>query len=91
LPIGADSSPHRANFWHKNAKERLVFPADFGQNRRDENLAPRPWEVTAMTQPNESRTEKAFFPEGAIAFFAAMLLLYAAIWGVLYWIMIIRS
>jgi hypothetical protein len=46
---------------------------------------------TAMDQPNEFKTEEIFFPRGAIAFFVLMLALYAAIWGLLYWIMIIRS
>jgi hypothetical protein len=32
-----------------------------------------------------------FFPSGAIFFFVLLLLFYAALWFVLYWIMIARS
>ncbi|MGH8094404.1 MAG: hypothetical protein ACREIF_13195 [Chthoniobacterales bacterium] len=41
--------------------------------------------------PNAPTSEKRFFPRGAIVFFVLMLLLYAAIWFTLYWIMILRS
>lgn len=37
------------------------------------------------------RSEAAFFPSGAIFFFALLLLFYAALWFVIYWIMIARS
>ncbi len=36
-------------------------------------------------------SENKFFPKGAIFFFAMLLLFYAAIWFVIYWIMIARS
>jgi hypothetical protein len=42
-----------------------------------------------MTAPNE--VEKKFFPSGAIFFFALLLLFYALLWLVIYWIMIARS
>ena len=42
-------------------------------------------------EPNESKSEKPFFPSGAIAFFILLLLLYTVIWLTLYWIMIVRS
>ena len=32
-----------------------------------------------------------FFPRGAIFFFAVLLLFYAALWLVIYWLMISRS
>lgn len=35
--------------------------------------------------------ENKFFPSGAIFFFALLLLSYAAIWFVIYWIMVARS
>jgi hypothetical protein len=44
-----------------------------------------------MMNPNESENEKRFFPSGAIFFFAMLLLFYAALWFVVYWIMIVRS
>lgn len=34
---------------------------------------------------------KKFFPSGAIFFFALLLAFYAALWFVIYWIMIARS
>jgi len=37
--------------------------------------------------PNEGR----FFPRGAVLFFALLLLFYAALWFVIYWIMIARA
>jgi hypothetical protein len=42
-----------------------------------------------MAEPNE--TERKFFPSGAIFFFALLLLFYALLWAVIYWIMIVRS
>jgi hypothetical protein len=44
-----------------------------------------------MTTSKESENGKRFFPSGAIFFFALLLLLYAAIWFLIYWIMISRS
>ena len=41
--------------------------------------------------PAEPGTEKPFFPSGAIFFFALLLLFYAALWLVIYWLMIVRS
>jgi hypothetical protein len=41
--------------------------------------------------PNESENEKKFFPSGALLFFALLLVFYAALWFVIYWIMIARS
>ena len=40
---------------------------------------------------NESENEKSFFPSGALFFFALLLVFYAALWFVIYWIMIARS
>jgi hypothetical protein len=36
-------------------------------------------------------TEGKFFPSGAIFFFAALIVFYAALWLVIYWLMIARS
>jgi hypothetical protein len=36
-------------------------------------------------------SEKTFFPSGAVFFFVLLLLFYAALWFVIYWIMIARS
>ncbi len=44
-----------------------------------------------MTPPSESEPDKPFFPSGAVFFFALLLVFYAALWGVIYWIMIARS
>jgi hypothetical protein len=41
--------------------------------------------------PSEPKNENKFFPSGAIFFFALLLLFYAALWFVIYWIMIARS
>jgi hypothetical protein len=35
--------------------------------------------------------EEKFFPSGAIVFFALLILFYAALWLVVYWIMIARA
>jgi hypothetical protein len=42
-----------------------------------------------MIEPNEK--EREFFPSGAVLFFALLLLFYAGLWFLLYWIMIARS
>ena len=41
--------------------------------------------------PNVSDAEKKFFPKGAVFFFALLLTFYAALWLVIYWLMIARS
>jgi hypothetical protein len=41
--------------------------------------------------PSGPENEKKFFPSGAIFFFALLLLFYALLWLVIYWIMIARS
>jgi len=40
---------------------------------------------------NPAEPEKKFFPSGAIFFFALLLVFYAALWLVIYWLMIVRS
>ena len=42
-----------------------------------------------MIAPNE--TEEKFFPRGAIFFFVLLLVFYAALWFVIYALMIARS
>jgi hypothetical protein len=44
-----------------------------------------------VQEPNDPNNGKPFFPSGAIFFFALLLLFYAALWFVIYWIMISRS
>ncbi len=44
-----------------------------------------------MTPEDQSEPAKAFFPSGAAFFFALLLVFYAALWGVIYWVMIARS
>jgi len=46
-------------------------------------------EARRVTEPNE--TEGKFFPRGAIFFFALLLVFYALLWLVIYWLMIARS
>lgn len=41
--------------------------------------------------PAEPDKEKSFFPSGAIFFFTLLLVFYAALWLVIYWLMIARS
>ena len=42
-----------------------------------------------MNGSPENQTK--FFPRGAIFFFALLLVFYAALWLVIYWLMIVRS
>jgi hypothetical protein len=44
-----------------------------------------------MMQTDERPNDKSFFPSGAIFFFALLLLFYAGLWLVIYWLMIARS
>jgi len=43
-----------------------------------------------VTEPNDA-SAKSFFPSGAIFFFVLLLVFYALLWLVIYWIMIARS
>jgi hypothetical protein len=42
-------------------------------------------------EPGEPENGRRFFPSGAIFFFALLILFYAALWLVIYWIMIGRA
>jgi hypothetical protein len=42
-------------------------------------------------EASEPENRKRFFPSGAIFFFALLILFYAALWLVIYWIMIARA
>jgi hypothetical protein len=42
-------------------------------------------------EPSPKQDEKPFFPSGAIFFFALLLLFYAALWFVIYWVMVARA
>jgi hypothetical protein len=53
--------------------------------RSDDNNDPE------VNEPNDSKNGKTFFPSGAIFFFAFMILFYAALWLIIYWIMIARA
>ena len=44
-----------------------------------------------MMEPSEPESRERFFPGGAIFFFAVLILFYAALWLVIYWIMIARA
>jgi hypothetical protein len=51
----------------------------------------RPDNDSEAMEPNESNNGKRFFPTGAIFFFALLVVFYAALWLVVYWIMIARA
>jgi hypothetical protein len=42
-------------------------------------------------EPSEPENRERFFPSGAIFFFALLVLFYAALWLIIYWIMIARA
>jgi hypothetical protein len=42
-------------------------------------------------EPSEPESSKGFFPSGAVFFFVLLVLFYAALWLVVYWIMIARA
>jgi hypothetical protein len=44
-----------------------------------------------IMRPGEPESSRRFFPSGAIFFFALLILFYAALWLVVYWIMIARA
>jgi hypothetical protein len=41
--------------------------------------------------PGERESGTRFFPSGAIFFFAILIVFYAALWLVVYWIMLARA
>lgn len=53
------------------------------------SLAKRSRNLHDVTEPTESKRE--FFPSGAIFFFVLLLLFYAALWFVIYAVMVARS
>jgi hypothetical protein len=42
-------------------------------------------------EPGEPESGRQFFPTGAIFFFALLIVFYAALWLVVYWIMVARA
>jgi hypothetical protein len=44
-----------------------------------------------MMDTGEPENEERFFPSGAIFFFSLLILFYAALWLVIYWIMVARA
>ena len=42
-------------------------------------------------EPGEPQNARRFFPSGAIFFFALLIVFYAALWLVVYWIMVARA
>jgi hypothetical protein len=42
-------------------------------------------------EPSESENGRRFFPSGAILFFTLLIVFYAALWLLVYWIMIARA
>jgi hypothetical protein len=47
--------------------------------------------VASRNQPAGSSSDEQFFPKGAIAFFASMLLAFAVIWLGLYFMLVQRQ
>jgi fatty acid desaturase len=45
--------------------------------------------LPSASQPSES--DQRFFPRGAIFFFGLLVVLYAAVWFIIYWLMIARA
>jgi len=42
-------------------------------------------------EPGEPENGRRFFPTGAIFFFALLIVFYAALWLIIYWIMVARA
>jgi hypothetical protein len=42
-------------------------------------------------EPSERQNGRRFFPSGASFFFALLIVFYAALWLVVYWLMIARA
>jgi len=56
----------------------------------------RSWQDAVLTEsepmePGERQSERRFFPSGAIFFFALLIVFYAALWLVVYWMMVARA
>jgi hypothetical protein len=56
----------------------------------------RIWQDAVQTEfepmePGEPQNARRFFPSGAIFFFALLIVFYAALWLVIYWIMVARA
>lgn len=56
----------------------------------------RIWQDAVLTEfeamePGETENGRRFFPSGAIFFFALLIVFYAALWLVIYWIMVARA
>jgi hypothetical protein len=54
------------------------------------------WQDAVLTEfepmePGEPENGRRFFPSGAIFFFALLIAFYAALWLVIYWIMVARA
>jgi hypothetical protein len=44
-----------------------------------------------LMEPGEPENGRRFFPSGAIFFFALLIVFYAALWLVVYWLMLARA
>jgi hypothetical protein len=44
-----------------------------------------------LMEPSEPENGRRFFPTGAIFFFALLILFYAVLWLVIYWLMVARA
>jgi hypothetical protein len=72
----------------KTAKLTVVHFSLFSVLRIWQDSALRKFEPM---EPSESENGRRFFPSGAIFFFALLIVFYAALWLVIYWIMVARA
>jgi hypothetical protein len=47
--------------------------------------------ILKLMEPGEPESGRQFFPMGAIFFFALLIVFYAVLWLVVYWIMVARA
>ena len=66
----------------------LRYPRRFFAFARVRDLASSEFE---QMEPGEPENGKRFFPSGAIFFFALLIVFYAALWLLVYWIMVARA
>jgi hypothetical protein len=87
LPIHPQSSTR----WRRVAKTAKLAVLHFSLL-----LVSRIWQDAVLTEfepmeLGEPDNGRRFFPSGAIFFFALLIVFYAALWLVVYWIMVARA
>jgi hypothetical protein len=96
--LARDCEPWRLKTQYRFKFEGLACDLSQSQRSRHFSLLPvsRIWQDSILKglefmEPGEPENGKRFFPSGAIFFFALLVLFYAALWLVVYWIMIARA